>query len=102
MTKEIENTEKTITYDVEVDSDEAMNKWQYNPESMIAFARLLVTFLFSAFAALGWALDYDLVLNLILSALGVVSITYSWWKNQNVTLGAQVAQKMLDEIKTGE
>lgn len=70
-----------------------------NSQTIVAFARLAVTLVLSVAAAFGWALDWGLVYNVIVSALGLAMLTWAWWKNNNVTEAAQESQLLLDEIK---
>lgn len=70
-----------------------------NSQTIVAFARLAVTLILSVAAVFGWALDWGLVYNVIVSALGLAMLLWSWWKNNNVTQAAQEAQLLLDEIK---
>lgn len=73
---------------------------KFNAETALAFARLISTLAVSVVAAFGWALDFNLVFNIVASALGVIGMTAGlWWKNNNVTEPAQEAQLLLDEIK---
>lgn len=75
---------------------------EFNSQSAIAFARLLVTLAVGVATVFGWTLDAELWLNIILSIAGVVLFAYSWWKNNNITSAAQEAQEVLNEIKQRE
>lgn len=72
-----------------------------NSQTAVAFARLVVTLLVSVAATFGWTLDAQLWLNIVLSAASVILFVITWWKNNNVTEAAQEAQKVLDELKSG-
>ena len=72
---------------------------ELNSQTIIAFARLAVTLILSVAAVFGWALDWSLTYNVIVSALGLAMLFWAWWKNNNVTEAAQEAQLLLDEIK---
>lgn len=74
----------------------------FNSQTAVAFARLFVTLLISVASGFGWALDADILLNIVLSAASVALFIGIWWKNNNVTEAAQEAQKVLDELKNGE
>lgn len=73
-----------------------------NSESIVAIVRLLVTAAVSICAYFGWALDANLLLNILLTIAAVVILIYTWWKNNNVTSAAQEAQKVLDQIKEAQ
>lgn len=76
---------------------------KFNAQTATAFARLAVVLVVSIAAVFGWALDADLVFNIILSALGVVGMIWGlWWKNNNVTEPAQEAQLLLDELRSAQ
>lgn len=70
-----------------------------NAESLKALVALLATVAFNVANAAGFALDAGAVYNVCFSALSLVCVAYSWWKNQNVTEAAQMAQEYLDELK---
>lgn len=70
-----------------------------NSQTIVAFARLAVTLILSVAAVFGWALNWELVYNVIVSALGLAMLVWAWWRNNNVTEAAQEAQLLLDEIK---
>lgn len=73
-----------------------------NTESVIAIIRIVVPAACSVLAILGHQEDADSTLNLALVIAGAVCSIYSGWKNNNVTLAAQEAQKVLDAAKRGE
>lgn len=53
----------------------------------------------------GWSpvdVDYATVYEGVSAALMVVALVYSWWKNQNVTVAACVAQETCDALKDAE
>lgn len=77
-----------------------MNK--LNSQTIIAFARLAVTLILSVAAVFGWALDWSPIYNIIISALGIAMLVWSWWKNNNVTEAAQESQLLLDELKAAK
>lgn len=72
---------------------------EFNKESLVAVARLLVTLILGAGTVFGWSLDGDLVFNIIMSVAAFGSFVYIWWKNNNVTGAAQTAQTILGELK---
>lgn len=70
-----------------------------NSESIKPIAVLLVTVVVNIANVAGYAIDADLWVNIVLSVLSLIMLGYSWWKNQNVTIAAQMAQQYLDELK---
>lgn len=75
---------------------------EFNKETGIAFARLIVTFAVCVAAVFGWTLDYELWLNIVISAIAIICMVRGlWWKNNNLTKAAQEMQKELDEMKLG-
>ena len=73
-----------------------------NAESIKAIVALVVTAAVNVANVCGFALDYGMVYNVVLSVASVVCVGYVWWKNQNVTQAAQQAQEYLKELKKGE
>lgn len=71
-----------------------------NAESIRAIVALVVTCAVNVANVCGFALDYGMLYNTVLSIASVACVAYVWWKNQNVTLAAQQAQKYLDELKS--
>ena len=71
----------------------------FNDGTVAAFARLVVTLIVSIATVCGYALDQTLWFNIVFSALSIICITWTWWKNNNVTTAAQEAQKYLNELK---
>lgn len=72
----------------------------YNEETAQAFIRLAATMIVSIGTTIGWAMDMDLVVNIIASAVSIfMAVRLLWWKNNNVTPEAQKAQVVLDELK---
>lgn len=72
---------------------------EFNKESLVAIARLLVTLILGAGTVFGWSLDGDLVFNIVMSVAAFGSFVYMWWKNNNITAAAQTAQVILGELK---
>ncbi len=73
----------------------------YDDGTLAAFARLVVTLVVSVAAVVGYALDSGLVFNIVFSALAIACILWTWWKNNNVTKAAQLAQRYLNDLKSG-
>lgn len=70
-----------------------------NAESLRAIVTLIVTVAVNVANAAGYALNADLWFNVLFSVLSLVTVAWSWWKNQNVTEAAQQAQIYLNELK---
>lgn len=75
---------------------------EFNKETGVAIARLIVTIAVAIATTFGWSLDGDLLLNILLSAIALALFAWTWWKNNNVTAAAQQAQGVLDAIKRDE
>lgn len=75
---------------------------EFNSQSAVAIARLLVTMAAAVGATFGWSFDADLWFNVVLSVIAVALLCYSWWKNNNLTLAAQESQKVLMALKREE
>jgi hypothetical protein len=71
-----------------------------NAESIKAIVALVVTAAVNVANVCGFALDYGMLYNTVLSIASVVCVGYVWWKNQNVTAAAQQAQEYLKELKS--
>lgn len=70
-----------------------------NAQSIKAIVTLLIVCVVNVANVAGFALDYDLWFNVTFSVFSVVSVVYAWWKNQNITKAAQLAQEYLDDLK---
>lgn len=68
-------------------------------EKAKAIVTIIVTAVVNIANMCGWALDADTWITAALSVLSVVTIAYSWWKNNNLTDAAIEAQKVLDTLK---
>ncbi len=79
-----------------------VRKVQINSETAVAVVRLAVALIVALGAMLGFDVDGDAILNTALAVASVGVMACVWWKNNNVTLAAQEAQEVLDEIKSGE
>lgn len=71
----------------------------FTTERVTAIARLLVTLAAMVAGGLGIALDADALYTVAACALALAASAYSWWKNNNVTEAAALAQAYLDTIK---
>lgn len=70
-------------------------------ERVIAIVRLVVGLVVMAASACGLAIDADSVFAVIMCILAVAAFVYSWWKNNNITEAAQIAQGYLNALKDG-
>lgn len=68
-------------------------------EKIKAIITIVVTAAVNVANVCGYALDADMWVTSVLSVVSVISILYSWWKNQNVTDAAIEAQKVLNTLK---
>ena len=68
-------------------------------EKAKAIATIVITAIINVANVCGYAMDADMWVNAALSVLSAASIIYAWWKNQNVTQEAQIAQMFLDDLK---
>ena len=71
----------------------------FNKERVIAIARLLVMLASTVAGGLGLAVDPDSLGTVVACGVALVAGVWAWWKNNNVTEGAQLAQDFLDGIK---
>ena len=78
-----------------------ISKVMFNKETVIAFVRLIVPMICGVAATFGWSLDAALLFNIIVSVLAIILFVYAWWKNNNVTAGAQLVQGLFGELKAG-
>ena len=70
-----------------------------NTERIKAVVTIIVTAAVNVANVYGYAVDADTWVNAALSVLSVITIAYTWWKNQNITDEAIEAQKVLDHLK---
>ena len=71
-------------------------------ERVKAIATIIVTAAVNIANVMGFAMDADAWVNVILSVISAICIAWSWWKNQNVTDEAQQAQLLLDDLKAAK
>ena len=70
-----------------------------NVERIKAIATIVVTAAVNVANVVGYAVDAEPWLNATLSVISVISIVYSWWKNQPVTEAALQGQLVIDQLK---
>ena len=71
-------------------------------ERIKAIVTIVITAAVNIANVCGYAFDADAWVNVALSICSAICIAWSWWKNQNVTVEAQQAQKYLDELKSAK
>lgn len=71
----------------------------FNKERVIAIVRLAVMLAANVSAGFGLAVDADSLATIVACGVALVAGAWSWWKNNNITEGAQLAQDYLDGIK---
>lgn len=78
-------------------------KVELNKETLASGARLLITIIAGVAMTFGWKFDAELWFNLIMTAVTVfLAVKELWWKNQNITVAAQIAQRLLNGLKSGD
>lgn len=70
-----------------------------NEERIRAAIVLIVTASVNVANLFGYALDAEVWVNAALTILSFITIIYTWWKNQNITLEAMQAQLLLNALK---
>lgn len=73
-----------------------------NSESIKATASALAIIIVNIANWAGYALDADMILQIIMSIVALVAIVYGIWKNHNFTEAAQKAQALLNDMKDGD
>ena len=68
-------------------------------ERVKAIVTLVVVCFLNILNVLGYSVDVDAWLKVVLTILAGASTVYSWWKNQNVTEEASAAQSILVALK---
>lgn len=71
-------------------------------ECIMGIIRGIVPVVVTILTICGISADADIILTVVGSILSIVTFVWSWWKNNNITLAAQQAQKVLDDLKSGE
>lgn len=71
-------------------------------ETVIAVIRLIAGSAATVLCCYGFAVDADLVYNIVSVIVAAFIFVYVWWKNNNVTAAASAAQKYLDIAKAAE
>ena len=64
-----------------------------------AIITIIVTAAVNIANVYGWAVDAETWITAALSVLSVVTVVWSWWKNQNITEAAIEGQKVVDTLK---
>lgn len=72
-----------------------------NTERLVAIVRLIVPLVVAIANMAGYALDAGLVANIAMTVATIAAFVWAWWKNNNVTEAAQIAQEYLDALKAG-
>ena len=72
-----------------------------NTERLVAIVRLIVPLVVAIENMAGYALDAGLVANIAMTVATIAAFVWAWWKNNNVTEAAQIAQEYLDALKAG-
>lgn len=72
-----------------------------NTERLVAIVRLIVPLVVAVANMAGYALDAGLVANIAMTVATIAAFIWTWWKNNNVTEAAQIAQEYLDALKAG-
>lgn len=70
-----------------------------NTERLVAIVRLIVPLVVAIANMAGYALDAGLVANIAMTVATIAAFVWAWWKNNNVTEAAQIAQEYLDALK---
>lgn len=70
-----------------------------NREALFAIIRGLIPVIATTLTMLGISADADILALAVGGAISLGTFVWSWWKNNNITLAAQEAQSVLDEIK---
>ena len=71
-------------------------------ECIMGIVRGIVPVVVTVLTIFGISADADILITVIGLILSIVTFVWSWWKNNNITLAAQQAQKVLDDLKSGE
>ena len=74
----------------------------WNSERITAIVRLVVQVVSTAGAGFGLTVDADGLATIVLCVVAAASGIYNWWRNNNITKGAQHAQEYLDALKAEE
>ena len=74
----------------------------YTKERIVAIVRLGVMLISAVLGGIGLTGDVDALFTIALCAIALVSAVFNWWKNNNLTNAANMAQGFLDEIKRGQ
>lgn len=67
-----------------------------------AILTIIVTAVVNVANVCGFAFDADAWVSVVLSIASAITVLWSWWKNQNVTVEAQQAQRYLNELKANK
>lgn len=70
-------------------------------EKIVAIARLAVMLVAAVAGAFGLTVDADSLLTIAACVVALAAGVWSWWKNNNVTEAAQIAQGYLNALKDG-
>lgn len=74
-------------------------KSNWTSDRVMAVCRLVIMLAAAVAGGFGLTVDPDSLLTIATCAIAGVAGVWSWWKNNNVTAGAQEAQKYLDSLK---
>lgn len=71
----------------------------FTTQRVVAIARLAVMLASAVVGGLGLAVDPDALGTIVACAVALAAGVWSWWKNNNVTEAAQLAQDYLEGIR---
>lgn len=71
----------------------------YTKERIVAITRLGVMLITAILGGIGLTVDADALFTIAMCAIALISSVFNWYKNNNLTKAANVAQGFLDEIK---
>lgn len=73
----------------------------FGTDRIVAIVRLLVMLACSVAGGFGLVVDPDSLGTIAACGVALAAGVWSWWRNNNVTMAAQEAQRYLDSIKGG-
>lgn len=78
----------------------AVRETKYDYKQLaVAIARFIVPVLLAILTAVGISVDVDLLTTILTAVLTFVAFAWSWWKDNNVTTAAQIANDVQHALK---
>lgn len=96
---DVVETDSTLTEEMVPDFNIEVGDVQITKERVISAVRAVLMLITTLGTMFGFAFDADFVYQITLCVLMIVSLVWGYWKNNNWTVNAVVAQQVKNSLK---